>query len=159
MSTPVITKKFRFYAAHRNIHAGMKCGRLHGHTYHLEVMVCKEPDPISGVTILFAEIDQAVEKLIWEKLDHYTLLYQKDPLATVFDKLGESYTSLPFETSVENVTKYIFEQLVDKLPMFGVKLSETESSLCTYIPDTKEEAEFKSTLGTLVNFINDLGRV
>jgi 6-pyruvoyl-tetrahydropterin synthase len=28
----IITKKYYFYAGHRNKNAGKKCGRLHGHT-------------------------------------------------------------------------------------------------------------------------------
>jgi len=32
-----ITRKYHFYAGHRNKQAGEKCGRLHGHTYDVEV--------------------------------------------------------------------------------------------------------------------------
>ena len=34
-----IEKKYHFYAGHRNKSAGEKCGRLHGHTYDVEVIL------------------------------------------------------------------------------------------------------------------------
>lgn len=38
-STLKITKQFTFHAAHRDAEADDQCGRLHGHTYKLEITV------------------------------------------------------------------------------------------------------------------------
>ena len=66
-----IEKKYHFYAGHRNKSAGEKCGRLHGHTYYVEVVLGFD-NLKNGVTILFHEIDLIIEPMI--KKTHYVML-------------------------------------------------------------------------------------
>src|SRR5215207_1292474 len=69
-----IFREFTFEAAHRLPHVpdGHKCGRLHGHSYRLEVHVRGDVDPVSGMVMDFAEI-KAAFKPLEDMLDHHFL--------------------------------------------------------------------------------------
>lgn len=130
----IITKKYYFYAGHRNKNAGEKCGRLHGHTYDVTCSFeFDEVDQKSGVTFLFSDIDKLVEPII-KYFDHYFLLYEKDSMCELFDKANEPYRKLPFETSAENMAMYIFNKIKNDTQLNIVKISfqETKSSIVTY---------------------------
>jgi len=126
----IIEKKYHFYAAHRNKEAGIKCGRIHGHTYNI---ICHFTfDTIhNGVTMLFSDIDKIVEPII-KQYDHYFLLYEKDPLCEMLDLIDEEYIGLPFETSAENIAIWIFNQIKNKLPIVRIELAETKTSKVVY---------------------------
>ena len=126
-----IVKKYHFYAAHRNKSAGEKCGRLHGHTYHVKVHL-DFPKWKKDVTILFQEIDEKCERVI-KLYDHYLLLYINDPLAKILHDANEPFHPLYFETSAENVAKNIFNEIKETgLPISRLELAETESSNIIY---------------------------
>jgi 6-pyruvoyltetrahydropterin/6-carboxytetrahydropterin synthase len=130
----IITKKYYFYAGHRNKNAGEKCGRLHGHTYdvtcHFKFDVIDEK---SGVTFLFSDIDKLVEPLI-KYYDHFFLLYEKDEMCKVFDEYNEPYRKLPFETSAENMAKHLYDTIKEQtgLNIVKIEFQETKSSIVTY---------------------------
>ena len=65
-----IFKEFTFEAAHRlpRVPEGHKCGRLHGHSFRVQVHVSGEPDD-RGWVIDFANIKAAFRPL-FERLDH-----------------------------------------------------------------------------------------
>ena len=67
-------REFTFEAAHRLPHVpeGHKCGRLHGHSYRVEVHVGGEVDPSTGMVLDFAGISAACQP-VRERLDHYYL--------------------------------------------------------------------------------------
>ena len=126
----IIEKKYHFYAAHRNKQAGEKCGRIHGHTYDV---IChfKFNEIKDGVTMLFSDIDKVVEPII-KQYDHYFLLYENDPLCDMLNLINEPYIKLPFETSAENMSVWIFNQIRNKLPIIKIQLAETKSSNVIY---------------------------
>jgi 6-pyruvoyltetrahydropterin/6-carboxytetrahydropterin synthase len=130
----IITKRYYFYAGHRNKNAGEKCGRLHGHTYdvtcHFKFDVI---DKKSGVTFLFSDIDNLVEPLI-KYYDHFFLLYEKDKMCEVFEKYNEPYRKLPFETSAENMAKHLYDTIKEQtgLNIVKIEFQETKSSIVTY---------------------------
>ena len=125
-----IQKKYHFYAGHRNKEAGVKCGRLHGHTYDIECVF--EFDNLdNGITMLFSDIDLIVEPII-KQYDHYFLLYEKDPLCEILDLANEPYIKLPFETSAENMAIWIFNQIKRELPIVEIRLAETKTSKIIY---------------------------
>ena len=126
----IIEKKYHFYAAHRNKQAGEKCGRIHGHTYYV---IChfKFNKIKDGVTMLFSDIDKVVEPII-KQYDHYFLLYENDPLCDMLNLINEPYIKLPFETSAENISVWIFNQIRNKLPIIKIQLAETKSSNVIY---------------------------
>lgn len=69
-----IFKILRFEAAHflPNVPKGHKCGRLHGHSFKIEVYVAGQIGQESGWVIDFAEIKEAFEPLE-QQLDHHYL--------------------------------------------------------------------------------------
>ena len=68
----ILTKKFKFCAAHRlKWHKG-KCRRLHGHTYKLEIGIYGQPDE-NGIIIDFSDFKTDINKKIINKLDHRDL--------------------------------------------------------------------------------------
>tara|TARA_R100000935_G_scaffold25396_1_gene45239 strand:- start:2982 stop:3380 length:399 start_codon:yes stop_codon:yes gene_type:complete len=127
-----IEKKYYFYAGHRNKHAGKKCGRPHGHTYDV---VCKFAfnKMEQGVTMLFSDIDKLVEPIIKE-YDHQFLLCKDDPLVKVFELAGEEYKTVPFETSAENMSIWLFNRIKNEagLPIVKIEFSETKTSKIIY---------------------------
>src|SRR5437879_5943345 len=66
-----IFKEFTFEAAHRLPHVDPKhkCGRLHGHSYRIEVHVTGKPGAESGWVVDFAAIKEVFQP-IHETLDH-----------------------------------------------------------------------------------------
>lgn len=69
-----IYKAFTIEAAHQlpNVPPGHKCGRLHGHSFRVEIQVRGEVDPATGWVQDFADIKKAFQPL-YEQLDHHLL--------------------------------------------------------------------------------------
>ncbi|GAA4485087.1 6-carboxytetrahydropterin synthase QueD [Actinoallomurus oryzae] len=112
-----IFREFTFEAAHRlpNVPDGHKCARLHGHSYRFEIRVSGEVDPAMGWLMDFAEIKAAVKPLV-EQLDHYYL---------------NEVPGLENPTC-EVLAEWIWDRLVDKLPLSAVMVRETCTSGCVY---------------------------
>lgn len=124
-----IERKYHFYAAHRNLNAGAKCARIHGHTYRVSCIFEFESD---GITKLFEQLDAVVTPILKE-YDHYFLLQKEDPLCDLLSSVDELYRELPFETSVENLAEYFFTLIHQIEPTLAmVKISETESATVSY---------------------------
>ena len=66
-----IFKEFTIEAAHHlpNVPLGHKCGRLHGHSFRIEMHVRGPIDPAMGWVIDFADIKSAFKK-IEDAIDH-----------------------------------------------------------------------------------------
>lgn len=127
-----IEKKYYFYAGHRNKEAGIKCGRLHGHTYDVKcVFAFSEMN--NGVTVLFGDIDKEVEPII-KHYDHHFLVYEEDPLAEVLESMNEPFRKVPFETSAENMAIWLFNRIKreTELPIVRIEIAETKSSNVIY---------------------------
>ena len=129
----IIEKRYHFYAAHRNKQADKKCGRIHGHTYEIKCYFKYNNINKGGITCLFSDIDKLVEPIIKEHC-HYLLLYEKDPLVEILELANEEYKVLPFETSAENLSVWLFTRIKNEtqLPIFKIELAETKSSNVIY---------------------------
>jgi 6-pyruvoyltetrahydropterin/6-carboxytetrahydropterin synthase len=96
-----LSQQFYFDAAHtlnREIEAeGSR--RIHGHTYHAEVTVRGEPDPVSGMVVDIGHFKKQVERAR-AMLDHQLL----DDVPG----LGPA--------TIENLCGFIYRQLKDALP-------------------------------------------
>ncbi len=72
----------------------------HGHNYRLEVSVCGEPDPITGMVMNLAELNDLLDREITSRFDHRDLnrdtpYFEKDPptpenLALVIHRILEA---------------------------------------------------------------------
>lgn len=129
----IIQKKYHFYAAHRNKNAGEKCGRIHGHTYEVKCYFKFNKMNEAGVTCLFNDIDKLVEPIIKSHC-HWFLIYDKDPLVEVLELANEPILKLPFETSAENMSIWLFTRIKKEtgLPIIKIELAETKSSNVIY---------------------------
>jgi 6-pyruvoyltetrahydropterin/6-carboxytetrahydropterin synthase len=112
-----IYREFTFEAAHRlpRVPDGHKCARLHGHSYKVQVHVSGDVDPGTGWVMDFAEIKKAFRPL-QDQLDHYYL---------------NDVPGLDNPTS-ENLARWIWERLIDQLPLSEILVQETCTSGCVY---------------------------
>lgn len=113
-----IFKEFTFEAAHRLpfLPTGHKCGRLHGHSYRVEIHVRGEVRQPEGWVIDFADIKAATGPAI-EALDHRYL---------------NEVEGLENPTS-EAVARWIWERVAPGLPaLHAVVVRETCTSGCVY---------------------------
>ena len=118
-----IFKVFTIEAAHRLPHvpAGHKCGRLHGHTFQIEVHVEGPLDPKLGWIIDFADIKSAFRP-IEEQIDHHYL---------------NEVEGLENPTS-ENVAHWVWRNLKPSLPCLSkIVIRETCSSGCIYAGESE----------------------
>ena len=134
----IIEKKYHFYAAHRNKAGGEKCGRIHGHTYEVKCYFEFNQINEGGITYLFSDIDKLVEPIIKEYC-HWFLIYENDPLVNLLELANEQIKKLPFETSVENMSVWLFNRIQreTKLPIIKIELAETKSSNVIYETKSK----------------------
>lgn len=110
-------REFTFEAAHRlpAVPDGHKCGRLHGHSYRLEVHVEGDVDLDTGMVMDFAEIKAAVAPVL-DRLDHHYL---------------NEVEGLENPTS-ENVARWVWCRLATALPLSCVVVRETCTSGVAY---------------------------
>ena len=116
-----IHKEFTFEAAHLlpNVPAGHKCGRLHGHSFRVEVHVEGPLDPLLGWVMDYADIKTAVKPVI-ARLDHYYL---------------NDIPGLDNPTS-EVIAQWLWNQLKPLLPALSrIVIRETCTSGCRYRGD------------------------
>ncbi|HXI11614.1 MAG TPA: 6-carboxytetrahydropterin synthase QueD [Thermoanaerobaculia bacterium] len=113
-----IFKEFTFEAAHRlpNVPAGHKCGRLHGHSFRVEVFVSGAIGDDSGWIVDFADIKEKFDP-VQKRLDHYYL---------------NEIEGLENPTS-EVIARWIWRQLKPGLPLLSrLIVRETCTSGCVY---------------------------
>lgn len=106
--------RLTFEAAHRLPHVppGHKCGKMHGHSYVVELQVDGPIDPESGWIIDYADIRAAAAPLIRE-LDH----------ACLNDSFGLE------NPTAENLALWFFKRLANVLPrLLAVRVSEKSDS-------------------------------
>lgn len=114
----LITKTFKFDAAHNLIQYHGKCEKLHGHTYRLDVTV-------EGV------LDE--EQMVID-----FLLLKKVVKARVLDVLDHSYINDHIQQpTAESIAIWIWERLSkdlnkDKHHLYEIRVFETETSFVTY---------------------------
>jgi 6-pyruvoyl tetrahydropterin synthase/QueD family protein len=113
-----IFKEFTFEAAHRlpYVSEGHKCGRLHGHSFRVELHVAGQVEPESGWLMDFAELKEQFEPL-YDQLDHNYL---------------NEIQGLENPTS-ENIARWIWTNLKPLVPQLSqVIIRETCTSGAIY---------------------------
>ncbi len=113
-----IFKEFTFEAAHRLPHVppGHRCGRLHGHSFRVEVHIKGAVNSETGWVLDFGEIKQAFQP-IYDQLDH-NYLNELDGLAN---------------PTSENLSRWIWVRLQPILPMLSkIVVRETCTSGSIY---------------------------
>jgi 6-pyruvoyltetrahydropterin/6-carboxytetrahydropterin synthase len=113
-----LVKDFQFEAAHRlpRVPEGHKCGRLHGHSFKIQVEIAGEVDPETGWLLDYADIADAFRPL-HETLDHRYL---------------NEIEGLENPTS-EVLAAWIWQRLISSLPQLArVTVQETCSARCVF---------------------------
>jgi 6-pyruvoyltetrahydropterin/6-carboxytetrahydropterin synthase len=113
-----VFKVFQIEAAHRlpNVPAGHKCGRMHGHSFRVEVHVTGELGEQTGWVLDFADVKTAFQPLL-DVLDHNCL---------------NDIEGLDNPTS-ENLARWIWVRLRPALPgLVKIVVQETCLSGCVY---------------------------
>ena len=113
-----IWKEFTFEAAHQlpRVPAGHKCGRLHGHSFRIEVHVKGSTGSDTGWVMDYGDIKTVVAPII-ERLDHYYL---------------NEIEGLENPTS-ENLARWLWRRIRPRLSSLSrLVVRETCTSGCTY---------------------------
>ena len=113
-----LSKSFRFEAAHwlPTFPEGHKCRRLHGHSFHIHVVVEGGVPEESGVLMDFGTIKAAIAP-VEDALDHRCL---------------NDIEGLENPTS-EMLAKWIWDRLIGELPLLHeIQVQETCTSSCSY---------------------------
>jgi 6-pyruvoyltetrahydropterin/6-carboxytetrahydropterin synthase len=113
-----IFKEFTIEAAHRLPHvpSGHRCGRLHGHSFRIEIHVKGDVDPETGWVMDFADMKKAFQP-VHDQLDH-SYLNETDGLAN---------------PTSENLSRWIWTRLRPALPLLNrVIVRETCTSGAIY---------------------------
>lgn len=113
----LLSKDFKFDAAHNLVSYHGKCERLHGHTYRLRITLEGYPDS-EGMIMDFIELKDIVKTHILSRLDH---AYINDIIT---------------QPSAENIALWIWRELSERVRrdncrLFEVSVWETETSSVT----------------------------
>ena len=114
MKKILLCRKFKFDAAHNLVNYKGKCEKLHGHTYHLSVVLEGSLNK-EGMVFDFTEIKKIVNKLVISKLDHS---YINDIIP---------------QATAEHIAQWIFKTIDQELKrdncqLYEVQVWETENS-------------------------------
>ena len=114
----IISKDFDFEAAQAlsQFPVGHKCRQLHGHGFKVTISVRGPVDEASGLLYDHAVISDAMGPIL-DQLDH---VYLNDVVGLE-------------NPTIENISRWIWERLVDKLPgLYEIVLHETPRARCIY---------------------------
>ena len=114
----IIFKKFSFESAHAlpNVHDGHKCKAVHGHSYHMNLMLEGTVDEKMNWVMDFADVKSVVKPII-QKIDH---------------KYLNDIEGLENPTC-EQIAIWIWDQVKPQLPLLKrIELNETATSGVIY---------------------------
>jgi 6-pyruvoyltetrahydropterin/6-carboxytetrahydropterin synthase len=135
----VVTKEFRFEAAHRLLrnYTG-KCTNNHGHSWlvklHLEGINLDEKDML----IDFQEL-KALKSWIDEELDHATLLWNEDPMCDYIKASGQRLYVTEKNPTSEHIAEIILREAMrifesNRIKVQSVEVNETCTTGAKVIP-------------------------
>jgi len=116
-----IAKEFHWEMGHRlPEHFGL-CKNIHGHSYKMIVELEGELDE-QGMVIDFYDVEKKIAPII-DELDHAFMVKDDDVIALDFlEKLNSKKIVVGFESTVENICKYISDQIIKSNLPKNIKL-------------------------------------
>lgn len=132
-----VTKTVRFDAAHILTNHGGLCKNLHGHTYRVDVSVSASGTKDDGMVMDFKDLKKFATSVICDRFDH-AFIYNTESageseIAEVVARNGMRTVALPFRSTAENLARFFFEELEDKIQgLCSVKVWETQDSSAEY---------------------------
>lgn len=128
-----IQREIHFSYGHRLLHHPGKCAHLHGHNGKVVLEISSEKLNAQNMVIDFADVKKSIGQWIKENLDHRMILWEKDPVAQVLQKAGESIVLMKENPTAEAIARWIFEEARKlRLPVFRVTLWETADCAASY---------------------------
>ena len=108
-----VSKRFRWEAAHRLPWHEEGCQHLHGHSYEMWILLEGDPDE-RGMVIDFKEIKEIMTPLM-DAWDHSVLVGKDDKvLLDALALLESKHYVLPYDTTSENLCRFVAEYLLDQ---------------------------------------------
>jgi 6-pyruvoyltetrahydropterin/6-carboxytetrahydropterin synthase len=132
-----VTKTVRFDAAHiLTNHSGL-CKNLHGHTYKVDISVSASGTKDDGMVMDFKDLNKIATSVICDRFDHAficnTQSAGESEIADVVARNGMRTVALPFRSTAENLARFFFDELEDKIHgLCSVKVWETQDSCAEY---------------------------
>ena len=138
----LIHKSFSWDMGHRISQHGGKCFSPHGHRYTATVWLQGELNT-KGMVLDFYQLSQIVDPIV-EELDHSFMVYENDFVLTNVFTLAQAGLKavssrlfkiklVSFESTAENIAKYIFEEVAKKAPNVDrVEVWETPKCCAVY---------------------------
>lgn len=116
-----------------------KCQNLHGHTYKLQVEVSGDlvlEGAKKGMVVDFTDVKRVVKEAILDPMDHafiYDTTSEREcKIAALLNELNSKTFGIPMRTTAEEMARFMFNCLKDKLPISAIRLWETPTSFCEY---------------------------
>jgi len=143
----IVVKQIEWDMGHRVMNHNSKCKNVHGHRYKVEValegdLVNIDGESSQGMVIDFSNIKKIVTENIHDVLDHGFMIWNQDEKLINFFSQNPEFKKIivPFTTTAENISKWIFDQLDDKftdifktgLKLKSIKLWETPTGYVVY---------------------------
>jgi 6-pyruvoyltetrahydropterin/6-carboxytetrahydropterin synthase len=129
----ILTKQFRFEAAHQLPNHRGKCARLHGHSYTLEVSLrgplkAERGESDDGMVVDLDVIKQVVQAAVISRVDHFNL-------NEIIDG----------PTTAERIAHWIWDRLEEAEPAFAamlyrIRLWETATGYVEIGPPERDAA-------------------
>lgn len=133
-----VEKEFKFEYAHRLFHLGHshKCSNIHGHSGKVKVRIEYDKLNNAGFVIDFNEL-KFIKDFIDENWDHALMINAEDmSLIKAAEELKTRYFIMPSVTSSEEIAKFLFNFINQKLPFKPKKLlvsiKETDNNEAGY---------------------------
>ena len=130
-----VAKRFRWEGAHRLPWHTEGCQHLHGHSYQMWVELKGGLDE-NGMLLDFKDIKQYLAPLV-AQWDHAVLIAETDTqLLQAITWLGSKHYLLPYDTTSENLCRYVTDFLATaaldvliemRVTQVSVRLQETET--------------------------------
>lgn len=122
---------------HRVVGHEGKCKTLHGHNYRVHFVVgAPELDDL-GRVLDFTAIKESLCMWLENNWDHRMLIWAKDPMLPVLEKLDRSVVVLPFNPTAENMAHFLLkvigpQQLLNSgITLVEVRVEETRKCTAT----------------------------
>lgn len=137
----ILKSEVQFDMAHYLSGYEGKCANIHGHRYRLVAKLASdslhETGQLRGMVDDFGNFKAALKEIA-DAFDHKLLLEDNEEGRKVANQLATlpndfQVVFLPFRTTAEEMSRYIFNKLKDKgLPVDEVELFETPTNSCIY---------------------------
>lgn len=145
-----VTKEFSVDAMHQLPNHDGLCKNYHGHTYKIQITLTglvneREGHKSEGMVYDFGNLKKIFKKEVESKMDHAFIAKGDEVIvisgvehnmAQALKEQGKRVTVLGFRSTAENLSKWIFESIQDKLPknvyVKNVRVYETPTSWADY---------------------------